>query len=283
MFQVLSQSALAAHNNQVGLDPSQLQHLHLTQNRGRHGQLPLGHVTLPHGHVQLPQGHVQGQVQLPQGHVQYQQGHVQLSQDGQLYAQYNGDFTGLSIAGPQVETVRSKPRQSVHVDPGRGYQVYDDDKSAHHIYMEVDPMYNGMPHASEPMYNTGMPHPSTPMYNSRMPHSVTQVELLSSPSEEELARSSNSSQSSSGYSTAPSDCYAASAQQHIPTSAQHVPFSSTPKQQPATSHKYFAKDAPGVFFITGSAEGSRRKTRERSRGNISQEHPLLFQEDSQVI
>lgn len=118
-----------------------------------------------------------------------------------------GEYLGCQ-AGPQAPTTQMRNHQLInHTDPQRMSsidqqhltyptqgQLYHPSLSSHqsngaHIYMEVDPIYSGI----------GLLHSSE-----------TQSELMSSePSDEELVGvhgmvSSNSSQASSGYSTAPS-------------------------------------------------------------------------------
>lgn len=316
LFQVLSQSALVAHNHhdRLGLDPGQLQDLQ--------------------GYTLGYQGH--------QGHTLGHQGNQAHTLGHQGYAQYMGQvvghYTGMSVAGPQVETGRSRPRsaqqelrqyqatlhscvhgstrgypqhstqffQQAGLHPGIGFGEDGEDgrSGSSHIYMEVDPLYT-----------------------THLPHSGTQTELLHSPSEEEEPAcstpglvSSNSSQSSSGYSTAPSDhyCYSDQARlgtatlfQNLKPAAPHqglaqvhpgaAPGAAAKPERPASSQNQFTKDR--VFSISQACDleqgrlepgrleqgrldqgrGSRRRSRVRSRGDISQEHPLIHLEESQVI
>ena len=227
---------------------------------------------------------------------------------GQLYTSFNGDLLGHGVAGPQAAaSVKPQPHTFVSQESFGGFgrslarmadkgdQGEVTDTAAHHIYMEVDPLYN-----------TGFQLPATAA--AGIPHSSTQVELLaSSPSEEEeLAHhraSSNSSQSSSGYSTAPSsECYAMQQHQRLPAAVagSMSPLSNKAphNSEPSHHHTSFAKERSrmsppqAIFSISSAAAAAdsgytqqqRRNLRGRGQSmNISQEHPLLFQEDTQVM
>ena len=270
----MSTSAIAAHNQQdpLGpLDPSRLHYpsLHQYQEHQYHPQ--------PHQH--LPQ-----QVLMQQGHHQaYTLGHQYL----QGYGQEGRDYKRRSQPGPQVPTSTFQQHQQLYVQQQLYSVQQQEDGKGNHIYMEVDPLYS-----------------------THLPHSETQTELLSSPSEEELGCStpglvsSNSSQSSSGYSTAPSEqyCYADQAKtaalfNNLKGASQVAPVSVI--QRVASNQllpSQYTKDQ--VFSISqvnqdsincfdrsqvSESRDSKRKQLRKAVRSGNQEHPLIFLEESQVI
>jgi len=288
-FMVLSTSAIAAHNQHDTLDPGRLQHynpgLHQYQEHHQH-QYPAQHQYHLPGHHQL----------VLQGRQAYTLGHQFLQQQGFSTPEpaTSMEFKRRSQPGPQVPSGAFQHQQL--------YSVEEEGKG-NHIYMEVDPLYS-----------------------THLPHSETQTELLSSPSEEEELGcstpglvSSNSSQSSSGYSTAPSEQYCYADKGRAGTAALFTNMKAVGQQQQQPLHQsqpafiqrvasnqllpsQFTKDQ--VFSISQLSQASepapvncfdrsskltesKRKLRNKASAAAavrgSQEHQLIFLEESQVI
>ena len=177
-------------------------------------------------------------------------------------------------------------------------------------------------HPFNPPSGNIQPYPSTPHSNppnpsTRLPHSSTQEEFISSPEEEICCStpglvSSNSSQSSSGYSTAPSEQYythgghfrsGGGLKTDILRSSEPSPspfhnlqltkdqvFAISQSFESGGQSKLLHQDmfgglsrAPAGGLSRAPAGGSKRKTRERGAGNQGQELPLLSLQDTHLI
>ena len=307
MFQVLSQSSLDVQH----LDASHLQ----------------GYIEHVHQHQlqQQQQRHVQPQLT----HLQHytQQSVHNASVHNGLQADVQGGYhytVGRSIPGPQVETKpRSGSKPQSFIQPGAQYGYED----AGHIYMEVDPFYSAHLAGPNPAYlsqtnllptqahTVHLSHPLRPSNpSSNLPHSSTQEEFISSPDEEVCCStpglvSSNSSQSSSGYSTAPSEQYythgghfrpgvlrADTLRCSEPSSSPYPNLQLTKDQIFAISQSFESQSQIPQENFCGLTRGpggsSRKKTREHATGSRAQERgtglraqelPLLSLQDTHLI